>query len=109
MLGTWLAVDKLALGRGERFEVPGRDYTSWRTVSRPHLWRCVFPPSTPLAELDVDRLASLNVTGGTIRNIALNAAVLAADEGVSLGMQHLASAAQTEFEKLKLPQPGLTR
>jgi AAA+ superfamily predicted ATPase len=76
-------------------------------AQRSTMWHRVFPPATPLEELDLDRLASLNVTGGTIRNIALNAAMLAADEDAKVSMKHLASAAHTEFEKLRLPQPGL--
>jgi hypothetical protein len=45
-------------------------------------------------------LAQLNVAGGNIRNIALNAAFLAADAGESIQMKHLQSAAQSEYGKL---------
>ncbi len=38
------------------------------------IWSAVFPPQTPAGSLDPARLAQLNMTGGSIRNIALNAA-----------------------------------
>ena len=42
--------------------------------------------TTPTRGLDVERLAQLNVAGGNIRNIALNAAFLAADADEPVGM-----------------------
>ena len=46
------------------------------------IWRRIFPRATRrLDGLDVRQLARLNVAGGNIRNIALNAAFLAADLG----------------------------
>jgi len=74
--------------------------------SREEIWRGIFPPKkTPLAlsEEDYSRLARLNITGGTIRNIALNAAFLAADEGVPVNMDHLKRAAKSEYAKLGRP------
>lgn len=50
--------------------------------------------------LDLDRLARLNVAGGTIRTIALNAAFLAADQGVGLDMGHIRRAASFEYDKM---------
>ena len=49
-------------------------------ASRERIWRRVFPAAAPTEALDFARLAQLNVTGGVIRNIALLAAFLAADE-----------------------------
>src|SRR5205814_8035322 len=46
-------------------------------VQRAGIWQRVFPPSTPIERLDVNKLARLNVAGGNIRNIALSAAFLA--------------------------------
>jgi hypothetical protein len=43
------------------------------------------------------------VTGGNIRNIALQAAFLAADEDVPVRMGHLLRAAYTEYAKLEKP------
>lgn len=68
---------------------------------REEMWRRVFPKQTPLAELDVNKLARLNVAGGNIRNIALNAAFLAADAGEAVGMKHLLEAARGEYAKLE--------
>src|SRR5581483_12255600 len=70
---------------------------------RAEIWRRVFPKATPTEALDADRLARLNVSGGIIRNIALNAAFLAADEGAPVRMGHLLRAARTEYVKLEKP------
>jgi hypothetical protein len=74
--------------------------------SRERIWRAVFPVDAPVANLDYARLAQLNVTGGVIRNIALLAAFLAADEGVAIGMHHVHAAARTEYAKLEKPLVG---
>ncbi len=65
------------------------------------IWQRIFPAEAPLDALDYAKLARLNVAGGSIRNIALNGAFLAADAGESLGMRHLRHAAQIEFSKLE--------
>ena len=58
-------------------------------AQRAEIWRRVFPAATPTDGLDPTQLARLNVAGGNIRNIALNAAFLAADAGEPVGMAHL--------------------
>src|SRR5918995_3604763 len=68
--------------------------------ARAAIWRGVFPPQTPVAGLDVAKLAQLSVAGGNIRNIALNAAFIAAEEAGALGMRHLLQAARTEGARL---------
>ena len=53
-----------------------------------------------------DRLGAadqLTVAGGNIRNIALNAAFLAADAGEPVAMPHLLAAARGEYAKLEKP------
>lgn len=70
---------------------------------RADIWRRIFPPATPTSNLDADRLAQLNVSGGSIRNIAINAAFLAAGEGASVGMEHVLVAARLESVKLQRP------
>jgi hypothetical protein len=70
---------------------------------RARIWRKVFPPQTPLSGVDFDRLAALNVPGGAIANIALNAAFLAAQAGQPVTMPILFAAAQTELRKLERP------
>ncbi|OUL21524.1 ATPase [Nostoc sp. T09] len=72
-------------------------------AQRAEIWRRIFPPNTPTANLDVVQLARLNVAGGNIRNIALNAAFLAADAGEAVQMKHILRAAQTEYSKLEKP------
>ena len=78
--------------------------------SRERIWRKVFPAAAPTAGLDYEKLSQLNVTGGSIRNIALLAAFLAADAGTAIGMSHLLEAARTEYAKLEKPlSPAETR
>jgi hypothetical protein len=70
---------------------------------REAIWRRMFPPAMPIGEVHYRKLASLNLAGGHIRNIALNAAFLAADSGVPVGMDHLLAAARTETAKGERP------
>jgi hypothetical protein len=68
---------------------------------RAEIWRRVFPRETPTENLDAVKLAQLNVAGGNIRNIALNAAFLAADANEPVRMKHLLRAAENEYMKLE--------
>ena len=70
---------------------------------RTEIWRRAFPAQSPLAGIDLGRLTQLNVAGGNIRNIAMNAAFLAADAGEPVGMPHLLRAARGEYAKLEKP------
>jgi hypothetical protein len=63
----------------------------------------VFPPEVPKANLDYHRLARLNLSGGSIHNIAINAAFMAAQEGLPVSMPLLLSAAKAEFRKMERP------
>jgi hypothetical protein len=54
-------------------------------------------------ELDYDRLARLNVTGGHIHNIALHSAFLAARDGSPLSMPLVFEAAKAELHKIERP------
>jgi hypothetical protein len=56
-----------------------------------------------VAELDYRRLARLNLTGGNIHTIAINAAFLAAREQAAVGMVHVLTAARGEYRKLERP------
>jgi hypothetical protein len=67
---------------------------------RRRIWSRMFSPSLPLEGVDLDKLARLNVPGGSIRNIALSAAYLAAEAGTPVRMPHLAAAARRECAKL---------
>ncbi|MBC9251681.1 AAA family ATPase [Pseudomonas alcaligenes] len=71
--------------------------------ARGAIWARVFPGNTPLEQLDLGKLARLSLSGGHIRNLALNAAFLAADEDCAIAMRHLRSAAESEFAKLEKP------
>ncbi|HEX8186221.1 MAG TPA: ATP-binding protein, partial [Blastocatellia bacterium] len=70
---------------------------------RADIWRRIFPPETPTEGLDVEKLARLNVAGGNIRNIALNAAFFAADAGEPVRMNHILRAVHSEFAKMEKP------
>jgi hypothetical protein len=48
-------------------------------------------------------LAQLNMTGGSIRNIALNSAFLAAEAHGAVAMEHLLQAARLEAIKIERP------
>jgi AAA+ superfamily predicted ATPase len=68
---------------------------------RAEIWRRIFPKNTPTEGLDCVKLGRLNVAGGNIRNIALNAAFMAADAGEPVQMKHLLVAARAEYLKLE--------
>jgi ATP-dependent 26S proteasome regulatory subunit len=70
---------------------------------REQIWRRIFPSSTPLDQIDHAKLARLNVAGGCIRNIALNAAFLAAESARPVSMAHLLQAVRSEAAKRERP------
>ena len=76
-----------------RFELPDVD-------ERAALWRAMLPAAAPVApNLDVQGLARrFAMSGGYIRNAALRAAFLAADEGSAITAAHLERAARLEYE-----------
>jgi SpoVK/Ycf46/Vps4 family AAA+-type ATPase len=72
---------------------------------RAEIWRRVFPAATPVDGLDAQKLSRLNVAGGNIRNIAMQAAFAAADAGEPVRLSHVLRAARSEYEKLERPLP----
>ena len=70
-------------------------------AQRAEIWQRIFPGDTPKQGLDIHKLALLNIAGGNIRNIALNAAFLAADTGESVRMKHLLHATRCEYTKIE--------
>ena len=70
---------------------------------RAEIWRRVFPKNTPTEGLDEWKLARLQVAGGNIRNIALNAAFIAAQAEEVVKMQHILQAAKSEYTKMERP------
>lgn len=72
-------------------------------VLREAIWRSAFPANTPCAVLDYVKLARLGVTGGVIRNIALDAAFRAAELDQPVSMAHLLHAAHLDAGKRERP------
>jgi hypothetical protein len=70
---------------------------------REAIWMRIFPAQTPTYGLEPKRLSQLNVTGGNIRNIALNAAFAAAEAGRPVEMSHVLQAARLESQKIERP------
>jgi AAA+ superfamily predicted ATPase len=70
-------------------------------VAREQIWRHQFPLAAPLGAIDFKSLAKLNIAGGNIRSIALNAAFKAADAGGVIDQSTLMAAAHEEFAKLE--------
>ncbi|MEV0369961.1 ATP-binding protein [Streptomyces sp. NPDC050636] len=68
---------------------------------RAEIWSRVLPSQAPMKGIDPALLAQLTVAGGSIRNIALSGAFLAAEEGDHLQMRHMLAAARTEYLKLE--------
>jgi hypothetical protein len=78
------------------FPFPGR-------AQRRAMWERAWPGDTPTRGLDFDRLARFSLTGGSISNVALNAAFLAAELGSPVTMPLVLDAARAEFRKLERP------
>lgn len=67
------------------------------------IWQKALPPQTPTANLDFERLARMNISGGNIHSIALNAAFIAVQDGQTVTMPILLTAARAELRKLEKP------
>ncbi len=79
------------------FPFPGAD-------ERHRIWELTIPEARRGPDLELDRLASLSITGGHIRNIGLNALFLAAAAGTdTVSMAQATQAATTEFRKIGRP------
>lgn len=72
-------------------------------AERAAIWSHIFPAATPVERLDLTKLARLNITGGNIRNIALNAAFHAAELAEAVSMKHVLRATISEYMKLEKP------
>jgi SpoVK/Ycf46/Vps4 family AAA+-type ATPase len=73
------------------------------SAQREAIWGRAFPRQTPTLALDFKKLSQLNVTGGSIRNIALNSAFLAAEACEPVQMRHVLAAARSEAERIERP------
>lgn len=67
---------------------------------RTEIWKRTFPQQTPKEEFDYQKLAALNIPGGNIRNIAINASFTAASENRPVSMQDIQTSARNEYRKL---------
>jgi vesicle-fusing ATPase len=68
-------------------------------AQRAGIWRRTFPPGAPLDGVEVDALAKLAASGGSIRAIALAAAFGAAEDGTAITPAHVLRAARVEYAK----------
>jgi SpoVK/Ycf46/Vps4 family AAA+-type ATPase len=76
------------------FAVPERDL-------REEIWTHIFPDKTPLGDdIDFTFLSGFKISGGNIKNIALNAAFLAAADSGEVTMKCLIKATRREFQKI---------
>lgn len=75
------------------FEMPDEEV-------RKELWKGCFTKETPLDMVDFDFLAkTFEFSGGSIKNVALNAAFLAAEEGQKIGMSQIIRSIKHEYLK----------
>jgi SpoVK/Ycf46/Vps4 family AAA+-type ATPase len=77
------------------FPFPEEDY-------RLRIWKVLLPPDLPLADdLNLKLLADrFKLAGGSIRNILVSAAYLAAADGGKVTMDHLMHGTRREFQKM---------
>ena len=71
-------------------------------TARLRIWSGVWPSDTPLDDgIDFEMLARrFPLSGGNIKNVALAAAYLAADEGGRIGLLHVIHALRREYQKM---------
>jgi len=73
--------------------------------SRAEIWRSIFPEEAPVGDLDIAFLSRFEITGGNIKNVALTASFLAADderdgdEAKTVEMRHVVRALRRELQK----------
>jgi SpoVK/Ycf46/Vps4 family AAA+-type ATPase len=78
-------------------------------AQRAEIWRRAFPAAVPTEALDAEALARMDIAGGNIRNVALGAAFLAADEERAVRMDDVLASARTEYAKLERPAAAAGR
>ena len=78
------------------FPFPGVD-------DRRRIWERAFPPQAATDGLELSFLSRLDLSGGNIKSVAVNAAFLAASERCAIGMPHVVRAAAREYTKLSKP------
>lgn len=76
------------------------DFPMPDVAARRALWRRALPDAAPLAAIDWERLARIELSGGNIMTVGINAAFRAAAQRTSIGMAHIAAALAAESRKL---------
>ena len=78
------------------------DFPFPESEDRERIWQLLLPDEAPLHEdIDVPFLAGqFKLSGGSIRNVSLAAAFLAAEDGGSISMRHLIRGVALEYGKL---------
>lgn len=84
------------------------DFPMPSEAERLRLWRRAFPDATPVEPLAWEELARLPLSGGSIRNVALGAAFLAAAAGTRVDRTMLEAELAQELRKHDLPMPRLS-
>lgn len=78
------------------FPFPGPDL-------RRQIWERAFPARAPTRDLQFSFLSKLDLSGGNIRSVAINAAFIAAEERSPISMSNVMRAAAREYAKLSRP------
>jgi ATP-dependent 26S proteasome regulatory subunit len=78
------------------------DFPFPEEADRLRIWQTLFPPDVPrAANLDFQMLAQrFKLAGGSIRNVIVNAAYLAASDGSVVTMDHLMHGTRRELQKM---------
>lgn len=78
------------------------DFPFPKRAERLHIWQTLFPPKVAKdGSVNFELLASrFELAGGNIRNIIVNAAYLAANNGNVVTMEHLLHGARREMQKM---------
>ncbi len=83
------------------------DFPMPSEAERLRLWQRAFPDKAPIEPINWAALASLPLSGGSIRNIALGSAFLAADRGGSIDRASISAELGEELRKQNQPVPGI--
>jgi ATP-dependent 26S proteasome regulatory subunit len=84
------------------------DFPPTDAITRYQIWTRVFPSETQIAnDIDFQELAQqIQLSGSTIKSIAIASAYLAASEGKAINRQHIDAAAEQECKKVgRTPPP----
>ncbi|HEX8655335.1 MAG TPA: ATP-binding protein [Allosphingosinicella sp.] len=97
------AIDPAFLRRF-RFSI---DFQMPSEAERLRLWQHAFPEEAPVESINWAALAAMPLSGGSIRNIALGSAFLAADRGGWIDRALISAELGEELRKHNLPVPGI--